>query len=469
MKPIVTAAIAALIFFGNIAFQLSMPEMAVQISPGARDYVWLVAQGLATTGVFYGLLRIAQRLGWPYWTVAFGLVLLSFINLTDFVVYSLMVKGPRSMAVSVVVGVLYPIACVLVTWRYGSQRALRRLQLAVIPLLALIVFHGVPRYIFVRSIDRPYVQDPARGPSIHLLIYDGMAWERFYDGGSVSPELPHFRALAESGLTFLAARPSGGNTARSLSQLLTGRAARRVDFPFGEWSMYGVGDQGQPLPQDDNLFSDIGGSGVNLVVNGFYLPYLSYLGEHMTKAHQMPLLSSPLARNLQFLLRALLYPPHVESHQKSEAASAFYRKAIREAPVNTLFYMHFNQPHTPMPYDEEGAVISRLDFYDYAVTADLGELQRRYFDSMKKVDWRLGETLDLLRAEGKYEDSLIIVTSDHNSLGYSSPYVPLVIKAPGGAAPATVRGPVTLTHLRRFLGEFRRTGRLDLEILRYES
>ena len=169
-----------------------------------------------------------------------------------------------------------------------------------------------------------------------------------------------------------------------------------------------------------------------LVVNGFYLPYLSYLGEHMTKAHQMPLLSSPLARNLQFLLRALLYPPHVESHQKSEAASAFYRKAIREAPVNTLFYMHFNQPHTPMPYDEEGAVISRLDFYDYVVRADLGELQRRYFDSMKKVDWRLGETLDLLRAEGKYEDSLIIVTSDHNSLGYSSPYVPLVIKAPGG-------------------------------------
>lgn len=83
-------------------------------------------------------------------------------------------------------------------------------------------------------------------------------------------------------------------------------------------------------------------------------------------------------------------------------------------------------------------------------TADLPEAHLRqaratYYGLMTEVDDNIGRLLDFLRRSGRYDDTLIVFTSDHGEMlgdhwlfgkdGYFDPayHVPLIVRAPGAA------------------------------------
>jgi hypothetical protein len=95
-----------------------------------------------------------------------------------------------------------------------------------------------------------------------------------------------------------------------------------------------------------------------------------------------------------------------------------------------------------------------------AGTKSLRELQKRlYANAARKFDRELGEVIAQLSAQGRYEDSLIVVTADHGvaltlvgdprlgedgdggqSFWAQVAHVPLIVKYPGQSVPMTVDG-----------------------------
>ena len=89
---------------------------------------------------------------------------------------------------------------------------------------------------------------------------------------------------------------------------------------------------------------------------------------------------------------------------------------------------------------------------------EIETLRALYDEQLSHVDAAVGEVLDRLRREGRYDDTLVVLTSDHGDaflehgfLAHSTtPYeelvrVPLIVKLPGGRhAGARVSEPVRL-------------------------
>lgn len=111
-------------------------------------------------------------------------------------------------------------------------------------------------------------------------------------------------------------------------------------------------------------------------------------------------------------------------------------------------FVHLMEPHDPYfahPYD--GTAVGRLDAPG---PERVDELRARYAGEVRHVDAELGRFLDGLRADGRYDDLLIVVTSDHGEeLGEHGGYwhghtlydeqvrVPLIVKLPGNARAGT--------------------------------
>ncbi|MBZ0269580.1 sulfatase, partial [bacterium] len=143
----------------------------------------------------------------------------------------------------------------------------------------------------------------------------------------------------------------------------------------------------------------------------------------------------------------------------------------RERDTPFFLWVHYFDPHflyrlhpefVP-PSDYEGLINDELPYQKLNLLeakgltdADIDELRRRYDSEVAYTDREVGRFLDHLRARGRYEDALIVFTSDHGeaflehgilghgrSLQQELVHVPLLMKIPG-LAPGVVESTVQL-------------------------
>jgi arylsulfatase A-like enzyme len=116
-----------------------------------------------------------------------------------------------------------------------------------------------------------------------------------------------------------------------------------------------------------------------------------------------------------------------------------------------FLFLHYMDPHDPYfahPYDGSGYARASNQNPDPALAPVFSDL---YDGEVRYLDEKLGQLFDWLRERGLYDDSLIILTSDHGeefqehggwwhgqTLYQEQIAVPLVIKYPGGAQGGTV-------------------------------
>jgi hypothetical protein len=115
----------------------------------------------------------------------------------------------------------------------------------------------------------------------------------------------------------------------------------------------------------------------------------------------------------------------------------------------TLYFLHVLLPHTPWKFYETGEVYSEPSTYpiDYNKGDEWFSIltQQRHMLQAEYTDMQLGRILDELRAEGLYDDSLVVVVADHGvsfepetawrlvatTTADSVAYAPLLVKLPG--------------------------------------
>ena len=128
--------------------------------------------------------------------------------------------------------------------------------------------------------------------------------------------------------------------------------------------------------------------------------------------------------------------------------------------------MYLNFQATHFPYDipaeaERPFEPAHTEDFDFSFfnwdPAYADRVENKFDNAMRYVDAQVGAFVDALKAAGLYEDSLIVVTSDHGEAFYGRGYpthgtslfedqmrVALLIKPPGGTAPAVRVDPVSL-------------------------
>lgn len=158
-----------------------------------------------------------------------------------------------------------------------------------------------------------------------------------------------------------------------------------------------------------------------------------------------------------------------------EQIGSWLDRRSRDRPF--FLFVNFLEPHLPYdpPPEQWGELLSDLR-PDDAITVDWGHgynaglydsdtvdwerVRRLYAADVRNVDSLLFRVVELLKRHGVYEDSVLIVTSDHGenlgdhgrmdhqfSVHETLLHVPLVVRAPGYLPPGVRREPVMLTDL----------------------
>ena len=274
--------------------------------------------------------------------------------------------------------------------------------------------------------EQPANQVPHR-PHAVLLVLDELPGDSLLDrsGRIDAGRYPNFAALASDSTWFRNAYSTYDSTTKAVPLILDGMRPVADSEPERSW-------------HPRSIFTALGARGYRIVAaeeaTALCPPRLCR-GAHVSRPAIMPRLR----------------------HGRPERFGRFVR-SIRPSRRPTLWMKHVLLPHGPYQYLPSGArtragatdlipeMNSELAFHDAFLTR---HNEQRYLLQLGFVDHLLGRLIGRLKAQGVYDDTLIVVTADHGyawQVGVStrrsvSPSnvheltpVPLFVKAPGQRA-----------------------------------
>jgi arylsulfatase A-like enzyme len=348
------------------------------------------------------------------------------------------------------------------------------LELAAAGLAALV--WGSP--LATAPLDDPIVTavpPPAGAPDVILVTLDTTRADHLSTYGYGRETSPALTAFAEDALLFTQARSPAAWTLPGHASLFTGMYPSRHGAHFaGAW-LPGESRDGRrmvafPLAPAAvtmaEALRDRGYQTGGFVANFSYLYRDFGVAQGFGRYEDAPRLLLRLRpvglRLAQRVRPSFCLVPFRSAPEINAAALAWLDRAPRGRPV--FLFVNYMEAHQPRlaatPHDRwsrelpEAARLARKHLYYEHAVRDLPESERRfiaanYDGQVAAMDDALGALLAALRARGRYENALVIVTADHgeflgehDQMGHIGQmlyepvlHVPLVVKYPGAARP----------------------------------
>lgn len=316
------------------------------------------------------------------------------------------------------------------------------------------------------------VPPPAGTPDVILVSLDTTRADHLSTYGYARDTSPNLTAFAADGLQFLQARSPAAWTLPGHASLFTGMYPTRHGAHLaGGWlagqSIDGRRNVAFPLPEDRvtmaEALRDRGYLTAGVVANFSYLYRDFGVAQgfgHYDDAPALLLRVHPhVVRFAQRFAPGFCLKPFRGAPDINAAALAWLDHAPAGRPV--FLFVNYMEPHepwlAPAPYDRwarglpDARRLARQNLYTHAVH-DLTPDERafitaNYDGQLAAMDAALGELLAALKARGRYENALVVVTADHGEfLGEHGQvghigrmlyepvlHVPLVVKLPGAA------------------------------------
>jgi arylsulfatase A-like enzyme len=300
-----------------------------------------------------------------------------------------------------------------------------------------------------------------------LITIDSLRRDSLGCYGSGRNDTPRIDGFAKEGLRFTRAYSAAPWTLPSLASMMTGLA------PFS----HGVVTMGNALPEQSLTFAE------RMSKAGYLTGGIGY-NAHLTESKGMnqgfasydfyPKTVPPELRSVgtRILKRAgLEHRPRrgASTHDLTEFSTAW---TLGHRDNDFFLWVHYFDPHSPYAPPAEYAPHDKLvdrfgsAFNDkglardgtFGRTADERGWVRELYDAeVRYADHEVGRLLDALKAEGLYDDSLIVVTIDHGEEfwdhgGFEHGHTlynellaaPLIVKMPRAAGGGTCDTPVSL-------------------------
>ena len=362
----------------------------------------------------------------------------------------------------------------------ASRRARTILPVAAVLLLAACFpLHRTPRL----SSPRHSASLPASAPNVILITLDTVRADHLSLFGYERETSPNLQRLAREAAVYSDALSTGNMTLSSHASMFTGL------YPSWHRAIY-ENDHGRILdekvPTLAEILSDKGYESVGIVSNFSFLAHTFGLDRGFSYQDSAPPVQM-LGGRRAFLLRdqprrwlgRLVEPWKYQrvSRAAEEITNAGLAAITRETSQGKNFFLFLNYMDAHWPYLPPGRFATlypgrdRHFRYTQAQKEVLSEqrllsdqerqtLISQYDGAIAYMDWSLGELFNQLKQRGLYDNSLLIVTSDHGEafgdkalLGHALAVyqdeirVPLLIKYPHSTSGQIVNEPVSLVDL----------------------
>ncbi len=369
--------------------------------------------------------------------------------------------------------------------QWGLLRWSRRAALVLSPTVCVVAVQLLSQPSYPQRLERIAFDDDAAeqvaqaapaGHPVLLMILDGWSYERSFENGMPGPLMPNLRSLSEQAVVFTNARSPGPCTEQSMPRLLmqTDLPVRwgdaRVDFETGA-DIVAPG-------RFKSIFSEVG-EGYTTCAIGYYMPYRLLLGDQvdLCRVYHWPLYNR--GDNMVFnigrdLWAAMMYwtdpwcglvyrkcrRPLLDAMalRTYAAMKADLFEVIEHGPQEQFTLFHYPMPHDPYLLDEQGVYRGsrvRAGWVDHSDWAG-------YRRNLMCADRLIGEVIAVLENSGRFEDALIIITSDHtwvyDEMIGDGPlnHVPLVVKMPGQGQAVAVSAPFETVRLGQLIARAHR-------------
>jgi arylsulfatase A-like enzyme len=321
------------------------------------------------------------------------------------------------------------------------------------------------------------VPPPAGTPDVVLVSLDTTRADRLSTYGYARETSPHLSALAADALRFDAARSPSSWTLPGHASMFTGLYPSRHGARLaGAWldgqSVDGRRRVAHPLPARvvtlAEALRDRGYRTGGFVANFSYL-YRDFgvaqgFGVYDDAPGLLLRVRPHAVRFAQQLAPGFCLKPFRTAPEMNAAALAWLDGAAAGRPA--FLFLNYMEPHqpwlAPAPFDRwsrdlpDARRLARKNLYTHAVhdltPAEEAFIGANYDGQVAAMDAALGELIAALKARGRYEQALIVVTADHGELlgehgqmGHIGRmmyegllHVPLVVKLPGAARPRGV-------------------------------
>jgi arylsulfatase A-like enzyme len=319
------------------------------------------------------------------------------------------------------------------------------------------------------------VPPPAGTPDVILVSLDTTRADHLSTYGYAARDTsPQLSAFAEDALLFTEVRSPAGWTLPGHASMLTGLYPSRHGAQLaGTWqqgeSIDGRRNVAYPLAADRTTLAealrDRGYQTAGFVANFSYL-YRDYgiaqgFGRYEDAPGLLLRVHPPTVRLARLAVPSFAVKPYRHATDINQAALAWLDHAPAGRPV--FLFLNYMEAHQPWmaepPYDRwvwqqpQARAMLQRDLYTHEIRSwtpqELGFVVASYDGQLAAMDAALGQLLAALKARGRYENALVVVTADHGemlgehgSVGHMGRmlyeplvHVPLVVKYPGAARP----------------------------------
>ncbi len=347
--------------------------------------------------------------------------------------------------------------------------------------VALISFYQLLRY---PNWAAPMDDLPASRPTatngaspVFVFVFDEWSYARSTTNGQFLPAFTNLNRLCEQSFFFRDAYSPSTRTHQSIPRVLfqndfasvkVGRDKMLVDNG-GKWS---------PTDTMPSLFLRAREKNYQSCVLGFYLPYRKMLGDQVDLCRGYPgepkagslaknvinrflknikFWMDPVSRKTARTLNRMNVPNSKAAYSRfwfnlSHSMRDDALSVIDHAPNNSFLFAHMIVPHSPFVFNADGSY--RGTYKGARMSGNIQDYQR----SLQYLDKLIGELMDRLKGAGKFDDALIILTSDHSwRMDYTRDgilsdsdevrHVPLIIKCSQQKIPHQVAETFSLVQL----------------------
>ena len=409
--------------------------------PGFIEYSALIINVLLLAALFWGAMILVRRSG-KQWIlqVARWVFLLSLMvpinNLRLQIFDPLAPSSSNRLGSALFVGMFLLLVLSAVVLKRQREKIIRGATIVVLilsPFVLIALFQGAWLTIKYRAnaelsrselLAPPLNSNKEGARRVVLLVFDELDQRKAFVERLAGLELPEFDRLREQAIFATAAYPPGSDTLWSLPALTVGKqvsGALALRPNALNLTLKGSNEEvgWGTLP---NIFSAARADGFDTALVGWYHPYCRVLGSSLTSCFWEPVVDaiSPLRgkptvrKSMSYWAETALFRvPGMfrlfESRYETERCEAHkeqYLRILEQAKMVArkreygLTLLHFPIPHHPFIYDRSRNALSSDPY-------------RTYDDNLVLADRTLGELRREMEAAGLWDDTTIIVTSDH--------------------------------------------------------
>lgn len=425
--------------------------------PGFTEYIALVIDVSVLAALFWGAATLARRSGRPAvqrvarWAFLLALVVPLNDLRMQFLPYVLsfgkFLLIPLA-ALSIVA------AAALWRWRAHLVRAAVALVLILSPFALISLAQGAwftykHRTHAALAVDRPAgpLPRPANlaGGRVVWIVFDELDQGRAFVERPDGLDLPEFDRLRREAVFAENAMPPSSDTLFSMPSLISGQ---QIEWALAvrpnELMVIAKGSAKQVAwSTQPNVFSEAREVGAETALAGWYHPYCRVIGASLSSCFWEPVVDeiSPL-RGRPTLVKSMAQWATVtlfripgafrlleqwyergrrQDHIEQQSKIMERARAIAKERGFGLTLLHFPVPHPPFIYDRAGRAISDSAAHTYA-------------DNLALADRTLGELRLEMEAAGLWDDTAVIVSSDHwlrpPYVSHIDKRVPFIVKLP---------------------------------------